>query len=260
MSVRSSDPMRLEPSFALLDIAETDLAAARTLHQAKLYGQAVFSLQQAVEKTVKAVGLATRAIEPNELQREVSHRTIKVYAAGLRKLLGLPDLDAAMEQQHLAMTAAYLGVVQDHVVSFDDVARPGTEELERWLRASESVRDDSQAFVKGSAAQWDPALLDAISLVSGMPIEGEAIARFINDVLATGADLYWLGLATFAHAVTSRYGDKTRTPSQLYNEKNPLVVQLQRIVAVLEHCQRVARQAFNVAQTFATMLTSPTRA
>lgn len=255
MSVRSIDPLRLEPSFALLSIAETDLAAARTLHAAGLHAQAVFSLQQAVEKTVKAVGLATRAIDPKDLHRTISHKAIKVYVSALEKMLNLPQLQVEDQRSMLALTAAYAQIANDHVEEFDDVGRPSADELDKWLRSSESARVDAETFGMDNAGNWDPAIAEALSAASGKSIDGATIARFVYTTLGTGFDLYWLGLATLAHAVRSRYGTKTSSPSQLYSDGTPLVAQQQRVADALEHCQLVVRQCLGVAQRFGTLVT-----
>jgi HEPN domain-containing protein len=67
----------LDLAFELLEVAETDLAAALTLHRAAHYPQAVFYLQQSVEKVGKAFGLGMGIAEPNQLHTEWSHNTLK---------------------------------------------------------------------------------------------------------------------------------------------------------------------------------------
>jgi hypothetical protein len=69
----------------LLDISEKDLAAARCLFKEKLYPQAIFYLQQAVEKATKAIGLHHKIITENELV-DIGHDAVKVYIRILEEL------------------------------------------------------------------------------------------------------------------------------------------------------------------------------
>ncbi|HDD36814.1 MAG TPA: HEPN domain-containing protein, partial [Archaeoglobus veneficus] len=62
----------------LLEIAKQDLEASILLHKSKLYLQAIFTLQQSVEKIAKAFALYFRIISENELKK-ISHNTLKIY-------------------------------------------------------------------------------------------------------------------------------------------------------------------------------------
>jgi len=68
--------IKLALSFA--KIAGTDLRASNLLYGRSLYPQAVFYLQQSVEKSVKAVGLMLSLVRPikEDLAQEVGHATI----------------------------------------------------------------------------------------------------------------------------------------------------------------------------------------
>ena len=67
--------VRLAMSFA--KVGKSDLRASKALYAQKLYPQAVFYLQQSVEKSVKAVGLLLCLVRPDreELTREAGHAT-----------------------------------------------------------------------------------------------------------------------------------------------------------------------------------------
>jgi len=62
------EPRFLSQSLALLEIAQSDRRAALVLYQAQQFPQAIFWLQQAVEKAVKSIGLSTRAIAPSDFR------------------------------------------------------------------------------------------------------------------------------------------------------------------------------------------------
>jgi HEPN domain-containing protein len=68
----------MNTNHVLLYIAERDLAAAESLFEKKLYPQAVFYLQQAVEKATKSFALHNNIISEDEL-KEISHASLKIY-------------------------------------------------------------------------------------------------------------------------------------------------------------------------------------
>jgi len=62
----------------LLEIAKNDLEAAECLFERKLYPQAVFSLQQSVEKAIKSYGVFMGVISEKEA-KEFGHNPLKIY-------------------------------------------------------------------------------------------------------------------------------------------------------------------------------------
>jgi hypothetical protein len=92
------DRYGVELALAFAKIAKKDLRASGMLYEEKLYPQAVFELQQAVEKGVKAVGLLLGLVRPTkeDLTREVGHAAIYSIVirlpervAQLRRTLGV---------------------------------------------------------------------------------------------------------------------------------------------------------------------------
>jgi len=87
----------VELALALSKIAKKDLRASEMLFEERLYPQAVFELQQAVEKGVKAVGLLSGLVRPTkEDLTKVGHAAIygivirlPERAVQLRRILGV---------------------------------------------------------------------------------------------------------------------------------------------------------------------------
>lgn len=65
-------------SFAetLFEIARTDLEAAKCLFEQELYPQAVFYLQQSVEKATKSFGLLKDIIKEGEVKESKDQKTL----------------------------------------------------------------------------------------------------------------------------------------------------------------------------------------
>lgn len=67
------------------EIAKNDFLAARTLYQKHLNAQAVYALQQSVEKSAKSFGLMMGILKINDL-RSVSHRSVHALLLGMETL------------------------------------------------------------------------------------------------------------------------------------------------------------------------------
>lgn len=63
----------------LIEIAEEDLNVSKLLHGQRLFPYSIFYLQQSVEKLVKHIGISHGIISPENLQKEINHKTIKVF-------------------------------------------------------------------------------------------------------------------------------------------------------------------------------------
>ena len=69
-------------AFDFAVIAKKDFLAAKILYREKLYAQAVYALQQSVEKSAKAFGLMLGILKINEV-RSVSHRSVYALLIGM---------------------------------------------------------------------------------------------------------------------------------------------------------------------------------
>ena len=72
------DRTAVKVALSFARIGKADLKASKLLYRGKLYPQAIFYLQQSVEKSVKAVGVLLSLVKPDslELTREVGHATV----------------------------------------------------------------------------------------------------------------------------------------------------------------------------------------
>ncbi len=81
MSVENSytllKPDQVYVAIRFVKVAEIDLEASKVLLENKLYPQALFMLQQAIEKAAKAVMYAMTRLSIEELKRGVSHEVLR---------------------------------------------------------------------------------------------------------------------------------------------------------------------------------------
>jgi hypothetical protein len=236
------DPALLPRSVELLKIAESDRRAADVLHQAQLYPQAVFALQQAVEKTVKAIGLSTRVVSIAELQGAISHRAINVYLMAMRKTLAVGNARMG-DQQAIGMLNGLLSTVEGARDRFANTSKPTAAELEQWIIAHRSLRDELGGVLAGPAGIQ---MLEAVdeSITAPLPFAATEIPKRIFGAMSVIAGLYYLCLATLAHAVTPRYGEGDRSPIDIYTAAHPLVARLRDLVEIAGECIEFAQSAF----------------
>lgn len=83
------DRQTVEVALAFAEVARKDLRASSLLYQNRLYPQAVFELEQSVEKAVKSVGLLTSLVSPTRegLTHESGHATALTILIGRRDRL-----------------------------------------------------------------------------------------------------------------------------------------------------------------------------
>lgn len=115
------------PLFArdLLAVAHQDLRAARHLYTGQYYPQAVFYIQQSVEKGLKSYAVASGMINQEESRKEISHKTIKIFEKNTREL----KQRALAEQERLKINPALLAAIESQV-RFSDIIRSLDEVLE----------------------------------------------------------------------------------------------------------------------------------
>ena len=232
----------LPQSIELLEIAQSDRSAALALYQANQLPQAVFSLQQAVEKAVKAIGLSTRAIAPAELQSAISHKAINVYAQALRKIVAFAKT-RAVEPKGIDMLDRLLRGLEADRDRFTSSAKPTPAELTGWIKLYRSGRDETRAMIAG--AQGAELVAIVREEVGGpLPFDAAEIPRRMFDAFIALAGLYFLSLATLAHAVSSRYGDGKHSPLAIYDQSHALVAHFADMASVAEECLDIAQSTF----------------
>lgn len=167
-------------------IAKRDLCASRILYQRKLYPQAIFSLQQAVEKAAKGVGLLLSLLRPTEedLMRNVRHASI--YAILVRRPERLAQL-----RRNLDVLVDTKGL-EEAKAAFAKAGFPWTIPDQKEMRAS--LMDDKTAAAEvnqlrrlQSRDMWKATL----ELASGSPFYA-AVMKLLKD-----AEAQWKSLDLF---------------------------------------------------------------
>lgn len=204
----------------LLDTAVRDAEAARLLYAAGFYPQAVFLLQQAVEKSVKSAGLALGIVSLTATKSEVAHSPIKIYHKAARKLLGLvKGQDVPIKTAQLLI--ALVGKLDKEQHTYSHGVQPTRESLKHWLTQSEALRVEYYEEVQGKGGEELAQIIEVEA--SMVPAKAAQFAGLFYEGLIALVLYYDLCRATHGHSETTRYGRSTQTPTQIYDGRHPVV-------------------------------------
>ncbi len=140
------DRQSVDVALAFAEIARKDLRASRILYLNKLYPQAVFELEQAVEKSVKGVGLLMNLVTPSResLTHEAGHSTV------LRILLGRRERLARLAK-NLGALAASEGLKEGRDLLLKLGVPPGipeSSEMESNLKDETNAKEEADYIAR----------------------------------------------------------------------------------------------------------------
>jgi len=134
---------------ALLDISKRDLEAAKILYENKLYPQAIFYLQQSIEKSTKCAFLSLGIIDVKDL-RKISHNVViisqKLFEKASERLKWLENLkDPKFEKKALEIFKKFKNVFGESF-TIEEIER-FRENIETYKRKLEKL---SKAYSNAS--------------------------------------------------------------------------------------------------------------
>jgi hypothetical protein len=208
----------------LLDTSDSDISAALVLHASAHYPQAVFLLQQAVEKAAKAYSLAIGIASWEELATCFSHDTLHLFARlaqfrekqsredpQVRVVGGTRALDEiaaccrdpnALQQPIVEEWVSYLSQLHKDHIAYDAASE------------AKAVEDLAQTWLANTA---DPEAADRVRALAANAIRHISVSAYALPTLMV------LGMVTLPHAVVTRYPDRNRSPGEVYKASYPLV-------------------------------------
>ena len=239
--------------------AANDARAAWILHEAGSYPQALYCLQQSVEKSNKAVGLWAQFLERKDFQK-VSHNHDRLHDLALEqqeKVIGeFQEMDIdfigtfsemltgeKVDSGEYASEFAKLKNIRK-TAQFGDIRELGYEQLEEFLSELESVPGELKLEIDSAdiSGSWNPmvgAMLQKAISEDNEQVEPEVQAWMVDFIAAhTGKTIrafykvfpyfiqvHLLGFFTGPFAYT-RYPDEERgfNPVTAYNANYPFVL------------------------------------
>jgi len=255
----------------LLDIAKQDLEAARSLHEKKLYPQAVFYLEQAVEKAAKSMGLYQNVISEDEL-KDIGHESIEIYVRvveGLKnKVIRFQDrIKQFPKLKNTTLIKEYEVVGPDKlnemISNFEiylkhprrqmsDVELEKTlselSKLETEIENQKITQDELEGYkvffreVAGAMVEEHPDLREAVEKeskkVDSLTVEsmGELITSIGIPQAVCNYSLIFLSAFFGPHASFSRYPypEHEHNPLMVYTTEHPLVKRFDQLAQTTE--------------------------
>lgn len=250
----------------LLDIARQDLKAARGSLEKKLYPQAIFYLEQAVEKATKSMGLHHKIITEDDLQ-DIGHESIEVYIRVLENLktkvkrfqerikkfpkLRQTTLFKKYENLETGEFSKILDNLEQHLkhqvrqISDDELKKAFLEldeiktEIEKMKITEEEMKNFKlfiqeivNAIIEDYPAVREKAEKELEKLESFSP---EVIEEIIESLIIPQSVCYnyllFLSAALGPHATPSRYPFPKRehNPLVVYGEEHPLIKRFDKL-------------------------------
>jgi len=163
-----------------LEIARQDLEAARLLYDARLYPQAVYFLQQSVEKGWKSFGFQHGIIDEQEAQNPISHTPSEVSHKSCVLLQKIVNF-------HLSDFRKFkLDLGQDLETVNDDLAYLGDLETQtlRVIGELEKVKNDPYRYKSIPQEQFDEIVARCHGYERGLGIVNDLLKdRMFSDEL-----------------------------------------------------------------------------
>jgi hypothetical protein len=223
----------MQNGILLLDIAFKDLTSSKLLFDRELYPQSIFYMQQAVEKSIKQLGIYNGVVKPSELQKDIGHKAEKIFKRvvgqvkhitgdsdtginssynelkQLQKKAGLAEvkevvIKALEDNMQLEFPSAIIELVIEMIIK--NQAPDFYEKAARNKQIDEEFRNMKKNFIK-----YFPAYIKSVMI------------------------LFHLNLILSEYVSTVRYpvGIEFENPDLVFNTDHPLV-QLMPIFS--EHC------------------------
>ena len=256
--IRSKPNKKMAKQFA--KCAEVDLYASKVLYSKKDYSNAIFHLQQAVEKLAKAYTLQTGFMTIEEI-KGVRHDTPEVFLKLLTKKRIWPIFDMVNEISEVKVDTKQLPEVRKiskrikKIGMKVEVARFSREQIksiltlcdgiEKGFQKARSVYDQKIAILKNQSKElWNmlKPQLEMLALHADPNMSEKTVKNMLEnfkpeflDRSANFIELFILSIITYPHAVFTRYPDGD-VMQEDYLPGLGIVDEIEGIWIILERC------------------------
>lgn len=188
-------------ALAFLETAETDRKDCETLYRKKSYSNAVFHLQQAVEKATKAYWLGNGLLNEKEVR---GHRTPEIFLRAIFEKTGLKMLAQQLPDKS----------TNEYVQKAFEALENKEKRLELAKIPFNNIRK-SISYMESNRKLNEGMLRDLEYQLSSMPgYQPPSISLLLTiQSMSSLVTLYILAVYTFPHEAYSRYPDGSFKPS-----------------------------------------------
>lgn len=224
----------MENEIALLDIAIQDHSSSQILFEKELYPQSIFFIQQAVEKSIKQLGIYNGVVKYSELQKEIGHKSEKIFkkvVGQVKHITGDSDTDIHKDYNQLKqlLKDSELSQIKDVIIN----ALNENEKLEIPSDVIESLIDH---IIKSERPDFFERLGENPSFEKEFIRMKENFVYYFPGYIKSVMILFHLNLVLSDYVSIVRYpsGDKFENPALIFNSGHPLV---QLMPVFLMHCK-----------------------
>lgn len=234
-------PLDAKIAVQLARTAKQDLRAAKVLYENGLYPQAVYMLQQSVEKSVKSFGLMLGLVKSKRL-RAISHRTVYVlfsrtenftrYMGGSLTYLGTatdPDVKLLREIGGTALVnGAAKMMPSDEKIRAERLAIRNLDEGRMWKDTLNLSRDNEAVKAALEGLENFPfektgfsQIVEAMAKATMSSKRYGAYAAYNLGMLKASPRTYSLSMITMWHEMPTRYPPTTKLDRWRWGEYTP---------------------------------------
>ncbi len=255
----------------LFRIARKDLEASSILFREKLYSQAVFFLQQSVEKATKVVGPKEGIIKASQLKNKIGHKAWRVFTEIC--LIGenyYQKLDKYVESYGDVEKLAVLREIRMQLREILNYLEEGVKSL-NYYKKNEALQTSDEmlnkaidfleynfAWISQQVEELLNELIEKLSDKNGVEKVyefGKLLSKFYVGKNNLGSKMekvgMMLGLFILSyllelHATQSRYPRDGFNPLEYYNEKTLLINRYDKIVGIAEKILEKVQQIYGL--------------
>jgi len=241
----------------LSKISVNDLKAAKILYKNKLYPQAVFFLQQSIEKMFKSFGALQDNLTIQELKSDVGHNSTRVLSCLMQKFLNKISLqernvhcnDIDINEQ--VELREFLNDISKASSLFSNsklLEKVPKEEFMKLLPdlMTRKRRLKFLAEIYPEFEKESKLVLKAICDKSTSDIAQEHLDKMLAEIQSVLADMFdveylLIVLSFFVPAScveNTRYPSQKGIPSQIYTYKHPIVKSFPKLIKLCRATQR----------------------
>jgi HEPN domain-containing protein len=229
----------------LLKIARKDLEASRILFREKLYSQAVFFLQQSVEKAAKAMGLREGLVSKKQLKQKIGHKAWMVFIEYYNIALKIQkQLEGVREEEHVSETLLYLNMITHGLKPLFEYKKEETpgktdEIIDLIINPLYTVikRGEIQILHENTEAILHKLLGSHYKIILK-----ELMTKFGGRLV-----LFIFSFLLERHAIWSRYPDERFNPLEYYNERTPLIKRFNEIANMIDGALKEIEQLYGIS-------------
>jgi hypothetical protein len=244
--------MRQLEAKSFLGAAEEDFKSAKILYESEIYSAAIYHLQQAVEKFVKAYMLMVFGLTKKEIRDYVGHDSPKAFLKLLDKFkkvlnpaLLLTGKAHSFNDQVPKISDQDIHKIENLIkTNRGHIAKMSSKEIEHLITLAYELNEildnpKNQEMIKDSIISAFEALIKNPNKIGASVKDRKEIIKMIENTDITFKDhskipvLYLLSIITYPHVTFARYPNKILSPDK-YDKTLGIVQCFDKIADLLD--------------------------